>query len=149
MIKRVLLLFLVFFVLKTTISSQVLFYGLIPKDHVDRANDDYNSVENGLLDGGYEIGLICFDIRDSGDYELESALYMARSLSAKSVLVWRFIGQGVVSLKVYSLEGVLLSELEARPEDAGGTGEDKAKSITQSYFKIARNFVMQLEGKLQ
>ena len=148
MLKRFLSFFVIFFALESTLSSQILFYGVVPQAHVEKASNEYNALENGLLDAGYEIGLIGFDIRDSNEFTLENALYAARSLATKYVLVWNVLAPGRVSLKAYTTDGNLLAEADASPAELGDK-KDKTKSLGDLYFKFARDFVMELQGKLK
>ncbi len=145
MLKRFLAFFIIFFTLEPVLWSQILFYGVVPQAHVEKASNEYNALENGLLDGGYEIGLIGFDIRDANEYSLENALYTARSLATKYVLVWNILAPGRVSLKAYTTDGNLISEADASPE----TFADKTKSLSDLYFKFARDFMMELQSKLK
>lgn len=147
-IKRILLFFLIIFSLNFTLSAQILFYGIVPKEHVEKAGNEYNAIENGLLDGGYEIGLICFDVRDSNEYNIEIALYTARSLSARYVLLWTTPSSGMLSLKAYTDAGMLIAEKEGRPAEHLEKKQDRVKSINQAYFKFARDFAISLQGKL-
>lgn len=147
-LKRLSAFFIIFFICESAVQSQILFYGVVPQEHVEKASDEYNALENGLLDGGYEIGLIGFDIRDSNEYTLENALYAARSLASKYVLIWNVLAPARVSLKAYTVDGELLGEADTTPAELKNT-QNKNRSLSDLYFKFARDFVLNLQEKLK
>ncbi|MGL4523916.1 MAG: hypothetical protein ACRCVN_00125 [Spirochaetia bacterium] len=133
------------------IYAQVLFFGIVPaSEGLPVAMEMYDAMEEGLLDGGYEIGLICFDLRDPNPYDLETGLYVARNLGARFVIIWQILKDGLFAAKAYRTDGVLVTEKEVNIREAVSAmpEAEKPKNVSQGYFKFGREFVMGLEGKL-